>query len=140
MSKSTQNKECILCGTKFKYCPSCNQKSPADAWKNIFDDANCRTIFNLCCDFAQKAVDIKTAKEILSGCDLSKKESFRPDMKKILDEILSSSLPEETEEKPVVDPIDTATEKIAEILENSIEPVPEKPAEIKPNKSRRKRN
>lgn len=96
------NKKCLLCGKGFKFCPTCQQKSPADAWKNIFDKENCRTIFNLACDFHQKEVDIDKAREILLNCDLSDKDTFRSDVVEVIDEILgSTNQTKETNEKEV---------------------------------------
>ena len=92
------NKKCLLCGKDFKFCPTCYQKSPADAWKNIFDKENCRIIFNLVCDFAQKEVDVETAKDILSRCDLSDKDSYKVDIKGYIDEILATPTQLENDE------------------------------------------
>ena len=97
---ANNNKKCLLCGTEFKFCPTCQQKSSADAWKNIFDSENCRKIFHVACDFAQKAIDANEAKKILSECDLSNKDSFKSDIKAFVNEIINigSNVVEEEKE------------------------------------------
>ena len=87
---SNYNKKCLLCGKEFKFCPTCQQKGPAEAWKNIFDKEECRTIFHLACDYAQNEVDADTAKSILAKCDLSNKDSYKPDIRRFIDNIIGS--------------------------------------------------
>lgn len=36
---------CVVCGTHYKYCPSCGQDNPADTWRFIYCSENCRQIF-----------------------------------------------------------------------------------------------
>ena len=96
---ANNNKKCLLCGKEFKFCPTCQQKSAADAWKNIFDKEECRTIFHLACDYAQGEVDADTAKKILSGCDLSNKDSFKPEIVTFINNILSAPVVDEKEDE-----------------------------------------
>ena len=84
--KQSENK-CILCGKNYKYCPVCDRSLPA--WKSLYDEENCMTIFETTRDYGHKLISAEKAKEILKDCDLSNKSNFRAENKKLLEEILS---------------------------------------------------
>jgi hypothetical protein len=86
---SKYNKTCILCGKKYKFCGDCREEMFQPTWKNTYCSENCRTIFNTVVGYAQNTITIEKAQEILGGCDLSAKDTFREDFLKYIDEIMS---------------------------------------------------
>lgn len=125
------NRKCILCGKSYRFCSDCREESDQPAWKNIYCSENCRTIFNTCVEFAQNHISKEEAKAILEKCDLSEKDNYRADLRetvnKILEPVISPAI--------AADPVDVATEEIAEILEKSTEKAP-----AEPKKKNRRRN
>lgn len=69
-----KNRECLTCGTKYSYCPSCNRKEPH--WMAEFHDENCKNILQICTQYNIGLLTKEQAKEALNACDLSNKENF----------------------------------------------------------------
>lgn len=128
---SKYNRTCILCGKGFRFCNDCREFQNVEPWHNIYCSENCRTIFNTCVEFAQNHISKEEAKAILEKCDLSEKDNYRADLRetvnKILEPVISPAI--------TADPVDVATEEIAEILEKSTEKAP-----AEPKKKNRRRN
>ena len=96
MSNSRYNRKCILCGTTYKYCSTCREYADQPVWKNVYCCENCRTIFNTLVEYKSDAISKEDAANILKSCDLTKKDSFRTDLRVIVEEILA----EESTEQP----------------------------------------
>ena len=90
-----RSRECYLCGAKYSYCPTCSQDKMKPTWMTEFHEENCKTIFQTCTDFNMKLLTKDEAKNVLSSCDLSNKENFRPSVQKTLATIFME------EKKPV---------------------------------------
>lgn len=110
-----KKRECIICGTKYKYCRNCSQYDPEETWRNLFCSENCKDIFNIASEhFDSKNTNVQEAYEKLSEKDLSKKSQFNKhilaEIEKILSDGQSKISVEKTEEsedkdevkKPVV--------------------------------------
>lgn len=41
-------RKCIVCGTKYTYCPNCGNGDPKDSYKFIYDKKECEDVFNIC--------------------------------------------------------------------------------------------
>lgn len=109
------NKKCIVCGTKYTYCPTCAEFANVEVWHNIYHDKNCKEIFEIATDFNAKALDKDVAKERLGKCDLSNKKSFHNSILKAINEI--NEIVDEVKVKDVivepvefVEPVDVVKE------------------------------
>lgn len=138
---ATNNKTCILCQKKYTYCGSCRSHAISEpSWRNAWDTENCKNIFEILATYINGNVSAVDAKKQLIEFDLKDKDSYSPKMKKAADEIMAAEIPAEevTMVSPAVvetDPVDVATEEIAEILEKSTEKAP-----AEPKKKNRRRN
>ena len=59
------NRVCLCCGNAYEYCGSCRNGVNLPAWKNLFDNENCKDVFQTVSDYEQKAIDKTKAKKIL---------------------------------------------------------------------------
>lgn len=84
-----KNKTCTVCGERYFYCYDCNIADPA--WKNMFHDENCKTIFETINKFYFKHISDEEAKNILQQCDLSVLllDTANAKIKSIVDKIIS---------------------------------------------------
>lgn len=90
------NRTCILCGTEYKYCGNCAEDSRLEPWHNIYDNNNCRTIFNTATDYCAGLLSKDEAISIFDSCDLSNKDSFNSSVLKVLNELYSVVTENET--------------------------------------------
>jgi hypothetical protein len=114
-----QNRECVVCGTKYQFCPHCNN-SDAPSWKAIYDTENCKKIFDVCSAFVFKHIDAKEALNRLDKCDLSKEDKFAKGIKKDLADI-RASVPVVVEEKLEDKVVSTLDIPVVETAEDDIE-------------------
>lgn len=84
-----RKRECYLCGTKYKFCSTCDEDRYAPAWKHSFHSEDCAKIFQCCVDYNMSLISKDEAQNILLGCDLSNKESFREDAQETIANILA---------------------------------------------------
>lgn len=81
------NRKCILCGKEYKYCGNCAEDSRLEPWHTIYDNNNCRVIFNTATDYCAGILSKEEAISIFDSCDLSNKESFNASVLKVLNEL-----------------------------------------------------
>ncbi len=63
-------RECIVCGTKYKYCRSCSQAyNPTETWRSIYCCENCRSIYHVIDKFRSKKIDAKEAQKQIELLD-----------------------------------------------------------------------
>ena len=72
-----RTRECLLCGTRYEYCPTCSQDKMKPSWMTEFHNENCKNIFDICTRFNMELMNKEEAQKALSTCDLSNKESFK---------------------------------------------------------------
>lgn len=58
-------RKCILCGTKYQYCPKCPSYSHLPTWMISFDKKDCRDIFKSVCDYNFGKISAPEAKAVL---------------------------------------------------------------------------
>lgn len=81
-------RKCTICGKEYRYCPRCDEFKSMPTWMLEFDSENCRKIYyDIVNPYAFKHITKAEAAERLKTCDLSYKESFKADVKAILDQI-----------------------------------------------------
>lgn len=105
------NRVCLCCGNAYEYCGSCRNGVNLPAWKNLFDNENCKDVFQTVSDYEQKSIDKTKAKKILDSCDL--KHTFKSNIVKLVDEITK-----EEKREPVIrsskKKTDTTNEKLSD--------------------------
>lgn len=110
------NKECICCQVKYTYCPSCSDFNHLPRWMNVYHDENCRDIFNIISGYTHKRHTKEEAKELLKKCDLSKKYSFKENLKVLIDEILKEEFVKVNVEKNDI----TETNNVVEDVQKEV--------------------
>ena len=102
---ATDNKVCILCHKKYKYCGHCKSTAVYEpSWRNAWDTEECMNIFQILASYTQGAITAPEAKKQLVECDLKDKDSYSPKMRKAADEIMAAEIPvepEKVEEKKI---------------------------------------
>ena len=101
-----RGRECYLCGTKYKYCPTCSQDKTKPAWMATFHDENCKNIFEICTNFNLKIIDKVEAQAAISACDLTNKDNFKSYVQNDLENIFAEEPKQkrgQRAELPVVD-------------------------------------
>ena len=59
------DRTCIVCGTHYKYCPSCGKDNPTETWRFIYCSENCRDVFKTVEQFkANKLTSVQAAKAL----------------------------------------------------------------------------
>ena len=81
------NHWCVLCGTGYHACDSCNKEKTFTPWRTLTDTIEHYKIFTILKDYNNKLIDRDRAKELLSCLDLSEKESYKESSKKVLADI-----------------------------------------------------
>ena len=85
------NHWCVLCGTGYHACDSCNKEKTFTPWRTLTDTIEHYKIFTVLKDYNNKMIDRDRAKELLSGLDLSGEEDYKESSKKVLADIYMSA-------------------------------------------------
>lgn len=72
-----RTRECLLCGTKYEYCPTCSQDKMKPAFMAEFHNENCKNIFDICTRYNMQLLSKDEAKVALENCDFSNKANFK---------------------------------------------------------------
>lgn len=110
MSKA--NRICKTCGKAYFYCNNCNKKNADPQWMLMWDTENCKNVFEIVSNYAQKVDSKAVAKKKLSKCDLSKQYTFNEKIRDLIDEIMfeeksETKVEKKVEVKEVSEPIKT---------------------------------
>lgn len=84
-----RNRECYLCGTEYKYCPTCSEDKMKPAWMAEFHSEDCVKIFAICTDFNMGKMSKSDAQSALNKCDLSNRPNFMSCIQHDLDVIFA---------------------------------------------------
>lgn len=84
------NRTCIICGKTYSFCPVCNSGDVnKPTWYFIFDSQNCHDIYEVCTQYRDGEIDVKSAYEKISKLDISNRKDFYESTRVQIDEILS---------------------------------------------------
>ena len=72
-----RSRECLLCGTQYKFCGSCSSDRTKPTWMAEFHEENCKNIFDICTRYNLQMLSKEEAQAALNECDLSNKENFK---------------------------------------------------------------
>lgn len=93
------NRKCICCSKEYYYCSgSCSDSVGKPSWYAIFHNQNCHDIY----DAVANILPIQgkeAAKEALDKCDLSNKENFNHNIKRLINEVYDIVEEETKDEK-----------------------------------------
>ena len=111
MSKA--NRICKTCGKAYFYCNNCKRKNADPQWMLMWDTENCKNIFEIVSNYAQKVDSKAVAKKKLSKCDLSKQYTFNEKIRALIDEIMYEEKSEIKVEKK------NETKEVSELMKKS---------------------
>ena len=64
------DRTCLLCQTKYKYCPYCAEDANKPTWMFLFHDENCHMIFDTLQRHTQEFLNDEEAIKKLKECNL----------------------------------------------------------------------
>lgn len=108
-----KNRTCVICNTKYDYCPTCSGDKDKPSWYASFHEENCNNIYDACVGFRDGILTKTEAEEKLNDCNLSNMENFRNSAKEMIKKIL-------TKETIKVEPVVIEELKL-ETKENNVE-------------------
>ena len=82
------NAHCAICGDGYHVCKSCLEQQTFKPWRTIVDSVEHYKIY-LALHGYTLSKDKEQAKKELNNCDLSGLENFKPEVKKVIKEILT---------------------------------------------------
>lgn len=114
------NHWCVLCGTGYHACDTCNKVKSFTPWRTLTDTIEHYKIFMILKDYNNKIINREQAKELLLKLDLSDKDTYKDSAKNILVDIYAETIIEN-------DNVDTLSKRKARKsnkidLENEIMP------------------
>lgn len=97
MSENT-NHTCAICGTKYHFCMDCGQAKTFTPWRTIVDTVEHYKIFMIISDYTNKHIDKAEAKEQLGKINLSELNDFVPEIKNVINTIMTEEIVQEVKE------------------------------------------
>lgn len=110
MIKKTRN--CIVCGTEYKYCNNCKSDASLPTWMAIYHDGNCRNIMNIATEYMAGNITKESAKAELEKCDLSSKKDFTESVLRAVNEIYSVKKAAKPESTKATEEVVEKSEKV----------------------------
>lgn len=95
------NATCDICGRQYKVCRSCQQIKTFQPWRTVTDTLPHYTIYLALVEY-NRTKDKEKAKVALSNCDLSEKDLFNDNIKKVINEILKEDKNKEAVQKSTI--------------------------------------
>jgi len=98
-------RNCIVCGKQYRYCPKCAQYSNMEKWHIEYCNEQCKNTYSTINKYMFKHIDKDTAKMLLEGNDISQNSNLLPKWKEVINEILKieekKSAVKEATKKPI---------------------------------------
>lgn len=83
-------RKCIICGNTYEYCPNCAQKSKAnERWRLLYCEENCKGVSDVVNQYGHNHLTELEAQEKLSLYNLSNRDNYAENVKKVLDKIFA---------------------------------------------------
>ncbi len=96
------NRVCKTCGKEYYYCNNCERNLNSPQWMLMWDTQNCKNIFEIVSNYAQKVDSKAVAKKKLSKCDLSQQYTFNKNIRALIEDIMHEDKVEETKDNTEV--------------------------------------
>lgn len=122
-----RDRQCLCCGTKYSYCPTCSTDKLKPTWMTEFCSESCKELFETATKYNLKKLTKPEAKEIIEKLELKEKSAYVDCVQKDLESILA-------EEKKVVK--EAVKEEAAPILEEKPVVAEEKPVFVPKKKQK----
>lgn len=92
-----KQRTCLVCGTKYEYCPHCGKHNPKETWRFLFCSENCNKVDNVIASFRSKEISADEAKNKLSALGVSKTSTVTNYIRSFLEQIFDNSTQTVTE-------------------------------------------
>lgn len=90
MAETNINAYCSICGKGYHVCNSCLEQKTIIPWRTITDSVEHYKIY-LALHGYTLSKNKEVAKEELTTCDLSDLENFKPEIKNVINEIMTET-------------------------------------------------
>ena len=80
---------CIICGNSYNFCLTWGEDEGKHTWYFIFDGLNCHDIYEVCTQYRDGEIDVKSAYEKISKLDISNIKNFADATRIQIEEILA---------------------------------------------------
>ena len=122
-----RDRQCLCCGTKYSYCPTCSTDKLKPIWMTEFCSEPCKELFETATKYNLKKITKDEAKEIIEKIDLKERSAYVDCVQKDLENILA--------EEPVV--VEEATVTVEEEpVEEDVPVFEEKPVFVPKKKQK----
>ena len=101
MSEGNINAYCKICNKGYHVCNTCKDQKAFFAWRSVTDTAEHFKIYLVLHQYAISK-DKNTARNELKQCDLTGLEGFRPEVKSVINEIMTEDKIESVLENKIV--------------------------------------
>lgn len=88
MAEKSANTRCSICGRGYCLCRSCLERDALKSWRSVTDTMEHYKIY-LAIHGYTLSQDKTAAKNELSRCDLSGLHTFKPEIRAVIEEIMS---------------------------------------------------
>lgn len=113
-----RDRQCLCCGTKYSYCPTCSSDKLKPTWMTEFCSESCKELFETATKYNLKKITKPEAKEIIEKLELKEKSAYVDCIQKDMENILAEEKAVKEEAAPILEEEPVMVE----------EPTPEKPA------------
>ncbi len=90
---------CAICGKEYSYCGACPEYDELPRWMFLFDNENCKNIWEVINNYRAGKLTAAQAKAELQKLDMSYKDKINPDFKVYLDQICEETKQEKTQKE-----------------------------------------
>jgi hypothetical protein len=120
-----RDRQCLCCGTKYSYCPTCGPDKLKPTWMTEFCSESCKELFETATKYNLKKLTKDEAKNIVEKLELKEKSAYVDCVQKDLENILAEEAIV-NEIAPIVKEEPVIIKELAPIVEKKPEFVPKK--------------
>ena len=84
-----RDRQCLCCGTKYSYCPTCSVDKSKPTWMTEFCSESCKELFETAIKYNLKAITKDEAKEIIEKIELKERSAYVKCVQNDLENILA---------------------------------------------------
>lgn len=84
-----RDRQCLCCGTKYSYCPTCSSDKLKPIWMTEFCSESCKELFETATKYNLKKITKDEAKEIIEIIELKDRSAYVECVQKDLENILA---------------------------------------------------